>query len=440
MSGAAGTVNAIWDTTSKTTTMPTGNILSFYFVAKTLPASATAGFTLTVNELFNSARANVSWNSTDTIATSVTVNVAAISDQDLGTFRKLQTIRYPDSLSDIAAAESLFASYSTIKATVFRTAYPTEYGWFSNARNEYNRLAANATLAALDAEVNKYLTDYASVLALTGDTVSSSDKPKLNDAIKAFDILSSNAKSRVGGSARLNGLEALVEKIEFIDQYSLLWTLTANDVAEGIEDVPTYLSGAFMIYDTLSDGAKAILTAQKEKMDQLQAEVERVLANNETEKKILEQVAAFQKRWLPILTLSEDDVTISDQRAIELMLTDAKALPDNVRQRLASYIANGELLLDVIKSIETQFPGDTSEPDGSSQAENEEPQSQPGVVNNNTNTDGGNKVSATVIVKQIPLIIQILAIIFGAVLLLAIYPAIILFRMMSRGEYAAVRD
>lgn len=452
-------VIAIWDTAdTESITAPAGAIMAFYFVAKESGVQTEAAFTLEVKSLFTAAQKPIA----NTAAGSkVTIKPVTIPTADLALYRKLQTITYPGSAEDIANAEKAYAKYSAAQINAFRSGYPKEFGWYANARNEYNRLAGLAGIEAIEKEVQKFLTDNAAALAMTPEKLTIANRAAIENLAKGYDALSSQAKARITAQQKdliqklKDRMEQLVEEAqamedakaeaaEYRKNYALLWTVKPEHIEENFDTLPTLISEAISIHDDLlSEYAQALLKSERTHLATLQKEVDRLVANNAEEKAILDAVKAFQERWLAILGLNMDTVAITDGRALEMMIADIDAQPKNVQARLAARRQNAIRLLETIKIMIEEsggeqpnlpfpdIPDPLPDPDPGTPTPDPTPNPTPGAPD--TEPDVTEAV-VQFVSRKIPAIIPILGGILGVSILLLIFPICILIRTARRTD------
>lgn len=453
---------AIWDTTSENITAPAGEVMLFYFVAKSVGKQIEAAFTLEVPELFTADHQAISVTASGSTAIIKPVTIPAA---DLELYRKLETIVYPDSAEDIANAEAAFAKYTAAQVNAFRSGYPQEFNWYANARNEYNRLAGLAGIEAIEKEVQKFLNDNAAALAKTPDQLTLADQAAIEKLAKEYEALSSQAKVRITKQQKerieqlKERMEQLLEEAQAIEDakaeaedykknYALLWTVKPEHIEENFDTLPTLISEAISIHDDLlSEYAQALLKPERAHLETLQKEVDRLVAHNEEEKKILEAIKAFQERWLSLLGLNMDTVAITDSRALELMIADIDAQPKNVQERLASRRQNAVNLLETIRIMIEESGGeqpgitlpeipdpvpDTPGTDPGTQTPDPTPDPLPTVPNDED--PDVTEAAVKFISRKIPAIIPILGGILGVSILLLIFPVCVLIRSARRDE------
>lgn len=448
----SSSINALWDTTSTGVTASAGTVMAFYFVSKEVGTAIEAAFTLEVPELFSSSHTVVE---RETAGTRLTVKPVTIPEADLALYRKLETIVYPDSGEDIRRAEEAFAQYSAAQINALRSGYPTEYSYYANARNEYNRLAALAGEEAVRREAEKFLADHAAVLRMDPETVTLTDKTAVDAAAGDLDKLSPQAKALIT-SAQQELIKVLKERVaalaeaadaqeaarreaeEFRSNYALLWMVEPGDIEADFDTLPTLILEAVTIHDELlSREAQALLGKERGHLQELYDEVERLTASNAKEKAVLEAVQAFQQRWVTILGLTVNTVKVTDQTALEMMIADIDGQTDAVQQRLASRRRSAVNLLEVIESLlkesgtkPTEPTGPTTPPTTGTTTPSTTPsETDPPVpVVTQPDTPSGTPPA----VREMPLIIPILAGILGGTVLLLIAPTCILVQMTRR--------
>lgn len=77
-------------------------------------------------------------------------------------------------------------------------------------------------------------------------------------------------------------------------------------------------------------------------LTRLQERYSALVENNAEEKALREKVNAYQSKWIYVLALTEETVTIGDETAINMALNDYKSLDPEVQERLAARKAGQE--------------------------------------------------------------------------------------------------
>ncbi|QWB96237.1 hypothetical protein KHQ89_02015 [Mycoplasmatota bacterium] len=135
-------------------------------------------------------------------------------------------------------------------------------------------------------EMAAYLTNYASTLLLTTQTVEISDQPSVQAAINAYNALSSDAQAQLASEKAL--LDSLLVEINsqtptatqvdtFRTDHAYVLSLDTSTVEVSDQSA---VQSALDAYDLLSGDAKAQLTTEKALLDDLLLEIESMVATN----------------------------------------------------------------------------------------------------------------------------------------------------------------
>lgn len=375
---AAGSVRGIWDTTT-TNLQASGSIFSFRFTVQNVEDTKSAAFTLKINSFFDSTINQEDYVlDSDTATASVQVGSTTVDSAVIAAIEKIVTITATTTLADIQAAEAAYAGLNNAEKAKFNKEYPELYQALNTARQRYNDFQASLSQQQQKELAEKFLRDYAHVFSLTTSTVTIDDKDAVYAAVDAYLALSSGVRQYIAKDKQQllsdlrDKMDVLVDKAdeeaeeaanaekeakEFREnlRYSVLWDVEDSLFDEQYETLGPLVDEALAVYGMKSSAVKALLQDEYTVLTRLQERYSALVENNAEEKALREKVNAYQSKWIYVLALTEETVTIGDETAINMALNDYKSLDPEVQERLAARKAGLEKLLLVIQGLkETQ--------------------------------------------------------------------------------------
>lgn len=377
-----GVVTAVWETTLSDTAVVAGPMIYFVFESnKDITENSTGSFSVTVSEMFDGSTAQKNISFAAPAAINVTLVTQEIPANKLSLFEALETISYPSSMDDIVKAEEAFAAFTGAQQATFKAKYSKLYEYFTTARTRYYKLAEQATLDSVLAEVKAFETNYADVLSLTPETVTLADAARVKEAANALEGMSSVAKTKLSEAkkqlvaelkARVLVLEAedkatneaKTEIEEFRQSYTQLFD--DEDITQYFETSHTLysplVSEAILVYGILSEKAQEILEPEYKQLQEWREMLDTVIANDKREQEIVASVSDFQQQYIDVFKLNVRNVELNDETAIKMALAAYKKIEDkDVAERLSPKIKILESLLKVIDSlkvVEEEDPDD----------------------------------------------------------------------------------
>ncbi|GHT75496.1 hypothetical protein FACS1894124_6930 [Spirochaetia bacterium] len=204
------------------------------------------------------------------------------------------------------------------------------------------------------------------VLAKTVDTVAIADEDAVTAALTAYNALSAEAKALlVAEKSKLDALKAKVDALKaaenanpadtsaaaaFKTAHSVVLGKTVDTVAIADESAVT---AALTAYNSLSAGAKPLVSVEKSKLDTLKAKIDELKA----------EAAAFKTTHSVVLAKTVDTVAIADEDAVTAALTAYNALSAEAKALLVAEKSKLDALkakVDELKAAENANPADTS--------------------------------------------------------------------------------
>jgi hypothetical protein len=187
------------------------------------------------------------------------------------------------------------------------------------------------------------------------DTVTSGDEAAVNAALTAYDALSAGVKAALLPLDRA-ALEALQTKIAelkaaeaqanqaganaFKTSHSATLALTADSVTAGNEAA---VDAAITAYNALSAGAKALLTAEKTRLDTLKAKIDELNAPADAQ--------AFQTGHGTFLDTDPASLTLGDAAALTTARAAYNALSAPAKDLVAAEYAKLQALEDRMETL-----------------------------------------------------------------------------------------
>ena len=364
-----------------TSSSTTGEIFLLPFLVKNLSSNATCNFSLEVKALYD----NTSWqNDIEFDDEGAECTISAISEgipSDLiEAAAKLENIEYNEtSKSNIDNALDLFSKLSAQQQSLFKTMYPSHYEWLTTAKERYNREAEKAEKDKVLSEVNGFKEAHASALKLTVDTVKISDQAAVEAALKAYENCSDVAKNHLMNENDL--IKALSEKVEELieikgeindfltdSNFSVVWneSYIEQNIEYAFADYAKFFELALVRYAMLSSGVKAELTEEYEYLNKMKKIIDEYLEKDEEAQELAAKVADFMQAYMHVFTRNENNVSIEDKAAINMVIQAYDRLEDlELKEELKDRISKLELLLDVIDESELEDDEDSdNQPSG----------------------------------------------------------------------------
>lgn len=351
-------VNAVWDTSSKNTSV-SGLIFSFGFDVLANTTAQTSTFNLTINNLFKADK-----NQTEISSPAVTDKTVVVKEFDLTVFEKLkEEITYSEeSLNNIIAAETIFRSFNSNQAKAFAENQKDLYDALSKARATYNKLAQQAAQEEVLKESKKFVSDFSDLWQLSENDPSVINKEdRIILAKNTYDSLSDAAKTRISTvypqkiSALFDAVDSFKEDVQTAEEFrngefKLLWEIDEATLGNTYTELFTIVDNAKIMYNGMSDFAKSLVSDLGEKLNKIEELMNKYLKADKAAAALREKTNAFMKKWSRVFTLNKANVKAEDKSAIEMTIEDYEALDKDVKEAMASRINNIKMLLAVIDS------------------------------------------------------------------------------------------
>jgi hypothetical protein len=149
------------------------------------------------------------------------------------------------------------------------------------------------------------------------------------------------ASLSTGNYAVKYGSTTVQEANTFKDTYSVILSKTVEDIATTNE---TAVNNALDAYDNLADVVKALLSSEKALLDSLKTKIEDL--------KITEAADTFKDTYSTILSRTVEDITISEEWAVN----NALAAYDNLADAAKALLSSEKALLDSLKTRIEELP------------------------------------------------------------------------------------
>lgn len=351
-------VNAVWDTSSKNTSV-SGLIFSFGFDVLANTTAQTSTFNLTINNLFKADK-----NQTEISSPAVTDKTVVVKEFDLTVFEKLkEEITYSEeSLNNIIAAETIFRSFNSNQAKAFAENQKDLYDALTKARATYNKLAQQAAQEEVLKESKKFVSDFSDLWQLSENDPSVINKEdRIILAKNTYDSLSDAAKTRISTvypqkiSALFDAVDSFKEDVQTAEEFrngefKLLWEIDEATLGNTYTELFTIVDNAKIMYNGMSDFAKSLVSDLGEKLNKIEELMNKYLKADKAAAALREKTNAFMKKWSRVFTLNKANVKAEDKSAIEMTIEDYEALDKDVKEAMASRINNIKMLLAVIDS------------------------------------------------------------------------------------------
>lgn len=258
----------------------------------------------------------------------------------------------------------------------------TNYNDLVQAIKIYDELKQAASDNASDAEVEKFLSDHASVLALSLNNVSLNDLKPIEDALSNLKALSVVAQSRL--ARQKYQLNALLEKAKKLssakdeenkqqqleeeakklaeefrnNMYSWTLKLTPETVTTddeiGVRAMLDELDGIAV----MSDLAYEMLSPEKQLLESLIKRIEELLIlENPEDAEYIKEANRFKNNYSYILNLDPASVTADD----ELYITVAYEVYNMLNDKTKSYLTAESQILEKLLAAVENLPSEESE-------------------------------------------------------------------------------
>ena len=460
-----GTVTVIWDTTAQNTVL-NGNIFNMLFTAETVKSNINGAFKITSAVMYDSENKKIT-SDISAAGVNVVINAITFTEDELAVYRKLETIKYPDSKADIDAAKAIFTKYTNEKIKAFFNSYPDLYEYYRTAPTRYYKAQENAGYAEIDKAIAAFVEKYKRILAIPEGQVTLNDKTEVTAASDELGLMSDAALARMDSSVKekINSLKAEIKQLEadarkyskavqeyeeFKENFKTVLEATENDIAGNYKEYGSMVVEAITSFDLMSDIAQELGKSEREHLSELMGYVNKYTAEDEAEQALLEQQQEFLKKHAKVLAITQRTVTVYDKTAIELAIADIDAQPEALREKLAMRRSLLEKLLDKIATLTVPSgdskgnsstvtkPSQATSSSASSGSNNNSGSSTANTaVKNDTNSDSAKTVTKTVI-SEVPQIILILCIILAASVLMLAFPAVLAWQYLKQKKYEQI--
>lgn len=349
------------------------NVASFIFNCKS--GEGSVDFKGTIDNALDKDFNDVAMTAKSSVTT-VTLGAWSLSDGEKKVFEELKTITYApgsaeDSKADIDAADVIFNQMTAAEKVKFKETYADLYEYYRTARTRYYDASVDASKAAVQAEVDRFVSENQEALALTKlEQVNDDNYEAVLDAIDAYGQLTGQAKVQaLNYKAQLDALAEAAKKIQirieadkaaqeyFIAPYmNTLWGLKESDVnAETYADLMVIAAEAETEYSGLDQSnmsatMKKEVEAYHQKLEILQKRITELAKLVGEDEAIQKEIAQFIQKWHVVTRLTALTVGVDDKTAIEMMLADYDNLSEVAKQRLVSNKTMAEGLLQMIGS------------------------------------------------------------------------------------------
>lgn len=421
-------------------------------------------FKVTVDNLFDKDIKDIKM-AKRTATANVKVKTWKLSAADEEAFKKLanfdlSTKTLAEIQADIANAEKIFNSYTSVDQANFRSVYPELYNYYETAWYRYYDLAKEASEREIIEAANQFKEKYAAVLALKSEDVNKDNYKSVIEAYTEINKLDGGVLRKLTDEkALLTKLNETAQKIkeqikaqkdadeylqiDFIEGCEALWKVTDEIAKVEYSQTLVLISQAEAAYnnlgpENLSDEGKALAAPYLEKLARLK-EIATAAAKAAGENDaVFKEVSEFTNKWFAVIKLNSMTVGIKDETAINLMLEDFKNLSQNAQNKLSAQKNSAEQMLKVIASLkEISKDNNVTAPGGGSTVEvikevpveviKEVPVKTEVKVPTEAKSDQNaqaakNTLSRETIIKEIPLIIKVVSIAMGISVLSMIVP------------------
>lgn len=460
-----GTVTVIWDTTAQNTVL-NGRIFNMLFTAETVKSNINGAFKIASAVMYDSANKKIT---SDISAAGVNVGINAITftEEELAAYRKLETIKYPDSRPDIDAAKAIFTKYTNEKIKAFFNSYPDLYEYYRTASTRYYKAQENAGYAEIDKAIAAFTEKYKRILSIPEGQVTLNDKTEITAASDELGLMSDAALARMDGSVKekINSLKAEIKQLEadarkyskalqeyeeFKENFKTVLEATENDISGNYKEYGSMVVEAITSFDLMSDIAQELGKSEREHLSELMGYVNKYTAEDEAEQALLEKQQEFLKKHAKVLAINQRTVTVYDKTAVELAIADIDAQPEALREKLAMRRNLLEKLLDKIAGLTVPTgdskgnsstvtkPSQTTSSSAFSGGNNNSGTAPSNTSVKNDKNDGSAKTVTKTVISEVPQIILILCIILAVSVLMLSFPAVLARQYLKQKKYEQI--
>jgi hypothetical protein len=191
-------------------------------------------------------------------------------------------------------------------------------------------------------EAADFRTAHSAILAKTASTVAITDEGAVDAALAAYNGLSAEVKALLTAEkARLDALKAAITDLKAASGQDAVFRTTYGEILNKTADIVTpadesAVDAALAAYEDLSEAAQALLTAQKDLLDDLKTKIEALKA----------AAAAFRTDHAGILVKTVSTVAIADESAVD----DALAAYNGLSTAEKTLLTAEKTLLDALKA------------------------------------------------------------------------------------------
>lgn len=345
------------------------NIASFVFYCNA--DEGNISFKVTLDNVIGGSYENIAVGARTTTAT-ITLKSWNMTSEEQAVFEKLQTISYPNSITDINAADKIYNAYTAAEKLKFKEKYPELFEGYRTAWTRYYDASLEASQAAVRAEVELFVSENQTALSIKSpEGVTEGNYQAVLDAIDAYGKMTGQAQVlALDYKAQLDSIAEAAKKVkdrieadelaqqDFIDAYmSTLWNLDESNInQETYADLMVIAEEAKAIYgslehDALSSEMKKQVDTYYAKLSRLIEKIKEVAKSVGEDEAIQKEIADFTQKWHVVTRLNSLTVGVNDKTAIEMMLQDFETLSPTAKQRLASRKTMAEQLLTYIGSL-----------------------------------------------------------------------------------------
>jgi hypothetical protein len=247
--------------------------------------------------------------------------------------------------ADESAVNTALAAYDTL-GTDAKALLGDQKTLLDSLKTKIDELKAQEAAAA-------FKVAHAGVLGKSTGTVGGTDRIAVNNALAAYNTLSTGAKALLGAEktlldnlkAKIDELMAPADAAGFGEGHAAVLAKTTNTVTGADR---TAVNDALAAYDALSDNAKALLNDEKALLDNLKAKID--------ELKAPEDADSFKTAHSTVLTKTTTGVTTGDETAVNAALAAYNDLSDDAK----ALLGDEKALLDNLKAKIDELKGGTS--------------------------------------------------------------------------------
>lgn len=347
-----------------------GNVVSYLFRCN---ATGVCRFTATFEEIYDKNYKSISIDKKQTLF----VSVSDWQFADLPLFSALSNIKYPDSKTDIEAADVAYAKLSSAQKDRFKLNYPNEFNNYSTAWTRFYDLANAEAEAEIRAEANILLNseDFLKIKDLTPEQINESNYQSAVACKNQYKKLSNAAKKYISDAVKetINNLYTpaakiadIIKKQKSADEDAELFNSLYYNLKD-LDDVAVRSGAESDLFleqlrsatadienldiDIMSPDFKSQMEKWKSDLDHYNEIIEDELIKRGISKKVLEEIEKFTSKWSKVLKLHMLNVGVGDKTAIELMIEDYEKLSDEAKQQLSPHYNTAKQLLQIIEAL-----------------------------------------------------------------------------------------